>query len=423
MTENNQIEKAPIAQSPAQGGNSATKPKKIKQPKPVAPEAFVSMDLSDEILQAIVNMGFTAPSKVQETAIPILMEGNDLIGIAPTGTGKTCAFGIPMLEYLNLRDKRVQEVVLAPTRELAIQIADEIRKLAYFIKQVKVAVLFGGQTITRQIDQLKKCPQIVVATPGRMLDHIQRGTIKLDAVHTFVLDEADEMLKMGFVNDVCKIIERTPTSRQFIMFSATTNQDVMTISWKYQHEPVQITVEATKENRPQISQYIIPVTTDNKMDQLMYLLDADAYKRIMVFTNTKDMARRLHERLKKAGYDSDALHGDIPQGKRNQIMQAFKKGRFSILVCTDVAARGIDVDDVDAVINFDRPQDNESYLHRIGRTGRARKQGVSFSFCTFTQSVRMDEIMRYMHHKPKTLKMDDMGILRNEKNAPFFDDM
>ncbi|MBR5705328.1 MAG: DEAD/DEAH box helicase, partial [Deltaproteobacteria bacterium] len=219
---------------------------------------FEQMDLSAEILKAVGKMGFSQPTPVQEKTIPVMMEGHDVIAIAPTGTGKTVAFGIPMLEYISLTDSRIQEVVLAPTRELAVQIGQEMEKLAAFIPEVRIAVLYGGQPISKQLNQLKKKPQIIIATPGRMLDHMQRGTARLSAVHTLVIDEADEMLKMGFVKDVCKIIEAIPPARQFVMFSATTNQDVLTISWKYQHDPVEITIPATKENKPQITQYVIP---------------------------------------------------------------------------------------------------------------------------------------------------------------------
>ena len=231
------------------------------------------MDLSKEILQAVQAMGFKEPSTVQARTIPLMMEGQDINAIAPTGTGKTCAFGIPMLEYVQLKDSRVQEVVLAPTRELALQIGEELTQLAKFIQGVRIAVLYGGQSISKQITLLKRKPQIIIATPGRMLDHMQRRNISLDAVHTMVLDEADEMLNMGFVKDVTKIIEATPTDRQLVLFSATTNQDVLTIAWKYQHEPVEVTVEATKKDRPQITQYVISTEQNEKIDHLMYLLD------------------------------------------------------------------------------------------------------------------------------------------------------
>ena len=378
------------------------------------------MDLSTEILRAVREMGFQEPSTVQAKTIPLMMNGQDINAIAPTGTGKTCAFGIPMLEYVQLKDSRIQEVVLAPTRELALQIGEELTKLAKFIDGVRIAVIYGGQSISRQITALKRRPQIVIATPGRMLDHMQRGNIHLNAVHTMVLDEADEMLNMGFVKDVTKIIEATPPDRQLVLFSATTNQDVLTIAWKYQHEPVEITVEATRADRPQITQYVIATEQDQKTDHLLYLLDADVYQRIMIFCNTKFMTDKLTSRLVKEGYNAQCLHGDIPQSRRNVVMNDFKRGKFPILVSTDVAARGIDVDDVEAVINYDLPNENEYYLHRIGRTGRAHKHGVSFSLVTFRESVRMDEILKYMLTAPTPLKFED-DVLRLEDGTPFFD--
>ncbi len=381
--------------------------------------SFDTMDLSSEILKAVRAMGFQEPSTVQARTIPLMMEGHDINAIAPTGTGKTCAFGIPMLEYVQLKDSRIQEIVLAPTRELALQIGDELTRLAKYIDGVRIAVIYGGQSISRQITALKRRPQIVIATPGRLLDHMQRGNIRLDAVHTMVLDEADEMLNMGFVKDVTKIIEATPADRQLVLFSATTNQDVLTIAWKYQHDPVEITVEATRQDRPQITQYVIAVEQDQKTDHLLYLLDADEYQRIMIFCNTKFMTDKLTSRLVKEGYDARCLHGDIPQSKRNVVMNDFKRGKFPILVSTDVAARGIDVDDVEAVINYDLPNENEYYLHRIGRTGRAHKHGVSFSLVTFRESVRMDEILKYMLTVPTPLHFAD-GILSNEDGTPFF---
>jgi len=378
------------------------------------------MDLSKQILRAVEHMGFEDVTPVQEKTIPVMMAGNDIIAIAPTGTGKTVAYGIPMLEYISLRDAGVQELVLAPTRELALQITEELSHLAKYIPEIRICTLYGGQPIARQMAQLKRKPQIVVATPGRMLDHMQRGTVDISRVHTMVIDEADEMLKMGFVKDVTRIVESTPPTRQLVMFSATTNQDLMTISWKYQKEPVEITIEATRENRPQITQYVIRSSRESKYDRLLYLLDADVYGRVMVFVNTKAMARRLSERLLKAGYAVDALHGDIPQSKRNQVMAGFKNGRFPILICTDVAARGIDVDDVEAVINYDLPNENEYYVHRIGRTGRARKNGVSFTLETFQESVRMDEILRYIKSRPARLSFNELGVLEYEDKTPFF---
>lgn len=386
------------------------------------PTSFEEMDLSKEVLRAIKDMGFTTPSTVQAKTIPLMMSGADVNAIAPTGTGKTCAFGIPMLEYVQLNEPEVQEVVLAPTRELALQIGDELTKLAKYIKGCRIAVLYGGQPIPKQLAALKRKPQILVATPGRLLDHMNRGNVHLNAVHTMGLDEADEMLNMGFVKDVTRIIEATPDERQMVLFSATTNQDVLTIAWKYQHDPIEVTVEATKQDRPQIAQYVISTEQNKKIDHLLYLLDADVYQRVMIFCNTKFMTDRLTERLKKEGYQAECIHGDVKQSQRNVVMNDFRRGKFPILIATDVAARGIDVDDVEAVINFDLPAENEYYLHRIGRTGRAHKHGVSFSLVTFQESVRMDEILKYMIAKPLPLHFED-GILRNEDGTPFFDNI
>lgn len=384
---------------------------------------FARLEASDEVLKALRDMGITTPTTVQNETIPLMMQGRDIIAIAPTGTGKTIAFGIPMLEYISLADQRVQEVVLAPTRELAMQIHQELCDLAKYIPKVRIALLYGGQPLSRQINRLKQKPQIVIATPGRLLDMMARGHLRLDSVHTLVLDEADEMLKMGFVKDVTKVLEATPVDKQIVMYSATTNQDVMTISWKYQHDPVEVTVEAVKEDKPQIFQYMFYSTREKKMDHLLYLLDADEYKRVMIFANTKFMAQKLCSALQKQGYAAEALHGDVRQSQRTQIMNDYKKGKFPILVCTDVAARGIDVYDVEAVINYDLPNENEYYLHRIGRTGRAKRIGAAFSIMTFQESVRMDEINRYIDASPEELHFDSLGVLRRKDDTPFFENV
>ena len=338
--------------------------------------------------------------------------------------GKTLGFGIPMLEYVNLDDSHVQEVVLAPTRELAQQIADELTNLAHFIKGLKIAVIYGGQPFGKQMSALGRKPQVLVATPGRLLDHMQRGNIHLNTVHTMVLDEADEMLKMGFVQDVEKIIESADPNRQLVMFSATTNQDVLTVSWKYQHDPIEIVVQAQAENKPNITQYIVESDQKQKYEHLLYLLDSDQYKRVMIFCNTKDMTARLCERLKKAGYNAECLHGDVRQSLRDKVMSGFRKGEFEILVATDVAARGIDVDDVEAVFNYDLPDKQEFYVHRIGRTGRAKRAGVSFSFVSFRDSIRMDEILKYIDSQPIPLVFDEFGTLcYKEDGKPFLENV
>ena len=374
-------------------------------------ERLQTMDISNEVIRGFEAMHFKALTSIQEKCIPYMMQGNDIIAIAPTGTGKTLGFGIPMLEYVNLDSKDIQEVVLAPTRELAQQIAEELTNLARFIKGIRIAVIYGGQPFNKQLSALKRNPQIIVATPGRLLDHMQRKNITLCNVHTMVLDEADEMLKMGFIEDVQKIIESAEPTRQLVMFSATTNQDVLTVSWKYQNDPIEIVVQPKAEDKPKIKQYIIQCEQKEKYESLRYLLDTDQYKRVMVFCNTKDMTDRLCSRLKQAGYSAECLHGDIRQSVRDKVMNGFKKGSFEILVATDVAARGIDVDDVEAVMNYDLPDKKEYYIHRIGRTGRAKRNGISFSFVTFSESIRMDDILKYIDDNPTELMFDEFGTL------------
>ena len=385
---------------------------------------LIDMGISDEVVRAFEWMNFKTLTGIQQKCIPLMMEGHDIIAIAPTGTGKTLGFGIPMLEYVNLDDTSIQEIVLAPTRELAQQIGDELTNLAHFIKGLKIAVIYGGQPFGKQMSALSRKPQVIVATPGRLLDHMQRGNIKLNTVHTMVLDEADEMLKMGFIQDVEKVIESADPNRQLVMFSATTNQDVLTVSWKYQHDPIEIVVQAEAENAPKITQYVVESDQKQKYEHLLYLLDSDQYKRMMIFCNTKDMTARLCERLQKGGYSAECLHGDVRQSQRDKVMAGFRKGKFEILVATDVAARGIDVDDVEAVFNYDLPDKQEFYVHRIGRTGRAKREGVSFSFVSFRDSIRMDEIKKYMRSAPVELAFDEFGTLCfKEDGRPFLDEM
>lgn len=384
---------------------------------------FSALGLSEQMLTAVRAKGFETPTAIQKLTIPhLLTKTNDIIAQSQTGTGKTAAYGLPILQSLEPARGPVQAIILVPTRELALQAAEEL--LSYNReKRLSITAIYGGAAMSEQLRRLAKGVDIVVGTPGRVLDHIRRGTLKLENVRYLVLDEADEMLNMGFVKDVTKIIEATPIERQLVLFSATTNQDVMTIAWKYQQDPVEIVIPATKENRPQITQYVIATEREHKYEHLLYLLDSDVYQRVMVFVNTKDMTQRLCKRLKDAGYPADCLHGDMRQSARNEVMQAYRKGKFQILLATDVAARGIDVDDVEAVINYDLPNENEYYLHRIGRTGRAKKHGVAFTLLTYTESVRFDAILKYIMAKPVPLHFNDMGILVTETGEPFFEDM
>ena len=356
---------------------------------------FEEMELSAPLMKAVRHMGFQDPTPVQAQTIPLMLEGYDVIAKAPTGTGKTCAFGIPLLETLRDDCEDVQAVIVCPTRELCVQIADELRSLAAYMPEVRIAAIYGGQPMNKQIQALQKHPQIIVATPGRLLDHMNRGNAWIGDVYTAVLDEADEMLKMGFVKDVCKILNATPADTQVVMFSATISRDVMDVAWQYQHDAVEITVEAKGENRPQIDQFSIVSTGDTRIQDMCAIIDRYGFKRVMIFGNMKTTVRRLDQRLHKQHRSVDALHGDIPQAQRNRTMAGFRKGAFEILVATDVAARGIDVDDVEAVFNFDIPDENEYYLHRIGRTGRAKRKGVAFTFVPDQNDPRMRDIKKY----------------------------
>lgn len=382
---------------------------------------FDKLNISKEIRKSVQKMGFKSLTDVQTQTLPYMMEGRDMIALAPTGTGKTLAFAIPMLEYVSLDNSNVQEIILCPTRELALQIADEITSLARYIKGLRIAVICGGFPIKRQIARLQQNPHIIVGTPGRVLDLMNRRLLKLSGVHTMVLDEADEMFTMGFVKDVSKIIEATPSNRQLVLFSATSSVDVMNIAWKYLYNPVEITIEAKEENRPNIAQYTI--NTDDKLKTLIYLIDSAQFNKIFIFVNTKTMCEKLDLLVKQYGYDCRCLHGDIKQNQRSRIMDGFKSDKFNILIATDVAARGIDVDDVEAVINYDLPNENEYYLHRIGRTGRAKKYGVAFSLLSFREKLRMQEILKYIDSVPIELHFNNMDILLDSDNKPFFDNI
>ena len=379
----------------------------------VSPQAeYRQLGLSDELLRAIDKKGYVQATPVQAGAIPYFMDWKDVIAKAPTGTGKTFAFGIPMVEHIDPENADVQALVLAPTRELAIQIQDELRDLCAFKEGVRVVCLYGGQPIDRQINQLKKSPQIVVATPGRLMDHMKRRTVRLDKVQTVVLDEADRMLDMGFVRDVTHILDTMPKRRNLGMFSATISREVLDISWVYQRDPVEITVQADQENRPDIAQYSLQVDRSEKADVMAHLLDMGGYERVIAFCNTKNMTDRLAGLLDMRGISCAAIHGDIPQPVREKTLQQFREGKMRVLVATDVAARGLDIDDVDAVFNYDVPDENEYYIHRIGRTGRAKRHGVAFSLVSsVTESIRLDDIKKATGSQIRAVHFNDHGDL------------
>ena len=355
---------------------------------------YRDLQASPEILQAVERMGFTEMTEVQEKAIPEMMAGHDITAKAPTGTGKTCAFGIPLIERLDKEKAVPQAVVLAPTRELALQIADDLRDLSHFLPSVRVACVYGGANMQGQVDQLKKGCQIVVATPGRLMDHMKHRSIDVSAVTTLVLDEADEMLDMGFYKDVRRIIDSMKARKMLCMFSATISREVMDIGWLYQKDPVEITVRPAEESQPKITQYTLLTTGRNKLADLAQIIIGQDHKRVMVFCNTKFTTAILTNQLARLNFVADCLHGDLSQAERNKIMSAFREGKINVLVATDVAARGIDVDDVDAVINYDVPPSIEYYTHRIGRTGRAKRSGVSYLLYVAEEKRRVEEMLR-----------------------------
>ena len=356
---------------------------------------FDSFDLSPATMRAIRNKGYEISTPVQAGCIGPMLEGKDVIAKAPTGTGKTMAFGIPIIEKIDAERETVQAVILAPTRELAMQITEEMREIAVCHEGVRLVCLYGGQPIGKQINALKRKPQIVVATPGRLSDHMKRRTVSLSEVKTVVLDEADRMLDMGFIHDVTRILDKIPKRQNLGMFSATISREVMDISWVYQRDPEEITVQATKENKPDILQYRIEVSGDQKVDTVAKILAGEELERVMAFCNTKGSTERLTKFLQMRGIDAECIHGDIPQKKREAVMAKFRAGELRVFVATDVASRGIDVDDVDAVFNFEVPEENEYYIHRIGRTGRAKRHGVAYTLLAdFPSRMRLDDIAR-----------------------------
>ena len=367
---------------------------------------FADLGLSEEILQALEKKGYGYPTRIQAEAIPEFMQWKDVIAKAPTGTGKTFAFGIPMIEHIDAESEDLQGLILAPTRELAIQICDELRGLLTYYKNIRVAVVYGGAKIEGQIKQLKNHPQIVVATPGRLMDHYKRHTLSFDKVQTVVLDEADRMLDMGFIKDVTHILKQLPHRRNMGMFSATISREVMDISWLYQRDPVEIVVRPIEEDRPDIAQYRIKVSMGGKVDLLAKLLARPELDRVIVFCNTKNTTDRITGLLGMKGVAAQCIHGDLGQKVREQVLGRFRAGEIRVLVATDVAARGLDIDDVDAVINYDIPEEGEYYVHRIGRTGRAKHKGTAYNLLSsVTDEIRLDEIARNNRYEIQPLTL------------------
>jgi len=377
---------------------------------------FRELGLSEAMLKALEKKGYGYPTTIQQEAIPPFMQWKDVLAKAPTGTGKTFAFGIPMIEHIDPECPDVQGLILAPTRELALQIGDELRGLLTYYNGIRVAVLYGGAGIVGQAKQLEKKPQIVVATPGRLMDHYKRKNIHLNKVQTVVLDEADRMLDMGFFKDVTGIIERVKNRRNLGLFSATISQEVMTVSWMYQRDEVEITVQPKQEDRPDIDQYSITVTPLEKAETTLRLIRGQGYERVIIFCNTKHMCQRLCDEFQRTGLDCDCIHGDIRQSQREKTMQRYRDGKLPVLIATDVASRGIDVDDVDCVINYDVPEENEYYIHRIGRTGRAKKKGAAYSIIgNFTEKAKLDEIAKFSEYTIRPMLLGEDGSLTEEE--------
>lgn len=379
---------------------------------------FEEMCLDTRIMRAIAEMGFEQPSPIQAQSIPIAVEGKDMIGQARTGTGKTASFGIPMLQRINPKDKSLQAIVLCPTRELAIQSANEIRKLAKFLHGIKVLPIYGGQEISKQIRSLKGGVQIVIGTPGRVMDHLCRHTLKPQTVDIVVLDEADEMLNMGFREDIETILGQLPEERQTMLFSATMPKPILEIAKRYLQEPEIVKVIQKELTVPKIEQYYYEVNPRKKNEVLSRLLDMYDPSLSLVFCNTKRKVDELVADLKGRGYFAEGLHGDMKQSQRDRVMNGFRNGRTDILVATDVAARGIDVDDVEAVFNYDVPQDDEYYVHRIGRTGRAGREGRAFTLVVGKEIYKLKDIQRYCKTKIRRQpipSVNDVAAIKVEK--------
>mgnify|MGYP000999959886 CR=1 FL=1 len=356
---------------------------------------FEELDLSKEIQKGISDMGFEEMSPIQAQAIPIILEGKDIIGQAQTGTGKTASFGIPILELVNPESNKLQALILCPTRELSIQVAEEIGKLGKYKKGIFVLPVYGGQPIDRQIKALKKGAQVVVGTPGRVMDHMRRRTLKTDSVKMMILDEADEMFDMGFRDDIEIVMKDIPDDRQTIFFSATMPKEIIRFATRYQKDPEIIKVVHKTLTVPNVEQGYFELKEDMKTEIFSRILDIYNPKLTLVFCNTKRKVDELVTKLQSRGYFADGLHGDLKQSQRDNVMSKFRKGSIDILVATDVAARGLDVDDIDLVINYDLPQDEEYYVHRIGRTARAGREGAAFSFIVGRDRYKLKDIQRY----------------------------
>ncbi|MDR2811916.1 MAG: DEAD/DEAH box helicase [Endomicrobium sp.] len=382
---------------------------------------FTELNLSDEIIKAVSDLGFEEATPIQRLAIPKVMAGLDIIGQAQTGTGKTGAFGIPVLEKIDIKNKNVQAIILCPTRELAIQVSEELKLFSKYKKNTNIVPVYGGQPIQRQMTALSKGAQIVIGTPGRIIDHLERKTLKLAAAFIAVLDEADEMLDMGFRDDIELILKSMPQERQTVFFSATMPKEFIFLTKKYQKNPETVKVVSEKLTVPLIEQYYFDLREYQKLEALTRCLDMYNPKLSIVFCNTKRKVDEVISSLQARGYSADALHGDMNQAQRDRVMSKFRSGSIEILTATDVAARGIDVDDIDMVFNFDVPKDDENYVHRIGRTGRAGKAGKAYSFVSGKDIYKLRDIQKYTKATIKKANVPSLTDVENTKTAIMLD--
>ena len=381
--------------------------------------AFNQLALSESLLKALDDVGYETPSPIQAQTIPLLLEGKDVLGEAQTGTGKTAAFALPILSNLDLKQKDPQVLVLAPTRELAIQVAEAFQKYAKHMKGFHVLPVYGGQDYRGQIRALERGVHVVVGTPGRVMDHMRRGTLKLDKLSALVLDEADEMLRMGFIDDVEWILEQTPSDRQIALFSATMPQQIRRIATKHLNDPEQITIKVKTTTADTIRQRFWPVSGVHKLDALTRILEAEHFDAMLIFVRTKTATAELSEKLEARGYASAPLNGDIPQNQRERTITNLKKGNLDIIVATDVAARGLDVERISHVVNYDIPYDTESYVHRIGRTGRAGRQGDAILFVAPRERRLLSAIEKATRQKIDIMDLPSTELINDKRIAKF----
>lgn len=384
---------------------------------------FSELNINDPILKGLEQMGFENPTPVQEKCIPTLLEGNDVVGQAQTGTGKTAAFGIPVVQQTDVSVNEVQTIIMCPTRELAIQVTGELIKIGKHLDGLQVVPIYGGQSISRQIKALKRGAHIVVGTPGRTIDHLRRGTMKLDHLQRVVFDEADEMLNMGFRNDMEQILSYTDEPVQTIMFSATMSKGIRKIMKRYMENPQTIAIERKKVTAPNIEQYVVQVRDSVRTEAICRFMDINGFKLALVFCNTKRKTEQVTRELKSRGYSSDFINGDLNQNQRDRVMAKFRSGAIDILVGTDVAARGLDIEDIEAVFNYDIPQDPEYYVHRIGRTGRAGSSGMAITFSTKRKKKQLRTIEKQIKTQLNPLEMPTTADVRVSRLAGLMDEV